>query len=306
MKATLARLSSLLRFRKQPEVLASAQPVSAGSANTLEAALAAAAVTASDRTAPTRSAIALQLLELRAKGLLAPEELDHKIANEFRAIKRTLLSHLPGRSETALPGANTILVASSLPGEGKTTCALNLALALALERDYQVVLVDADVVNPSLSRTLGIDRQVGLLDVLRDPVLNLSDVEVATGIAGLTVISCGTRGSDAPELLSSARMASIARRMAEAGKRLFVFDTTPLLLTNESRALSEMVGQVAFVVRAGKTARSAVKAAIRLLPKDTYVGLLLNARASGLDDDYYDQYGGYYDRVEADTPDAAA
>ena len=74
--------------------------------------------------------------------------------------------------------------------------------------------------------------------------------------------------------------------------RLFVFDSTPLLLTNEARVLSEVAGQVMLVVRAANTPRSAVKSAISQLPEDVYVGVVLNQKPTTIGSDYY-SYGEY-------------
>ena len=239
-------------------------------------------------------AIDMKLSELRESGYLPPMLEEKKISHEFRVIKRILLGHLPGRCENPEPSANVIMVSSALPNEGKTTCTLNLAISLALEQDYSVVLIDGDVINPTISRMLGIEQQPGLLDVLRDPNKTLAEVEIGTGTPGLTVIPAGKRGYDSPELLSSNRMMRLTAEMQKASNRLFVFDSTPILLTNESRALSEMAGQIAFVVRAGFTPRDAVKGALAFLPKDTYVGIILNYKSTHEGDEYYYTYEDYY------------
>ena len=128
--------------------------------------------------------------------------------------------------------------------------------------------------------------------------LSLNDVEIGTGVPGLTVISAGKRGLDSPELLSSKRMMRLTSEMQKATDRLFIFDSTPILLTSESRALSEMAGQIAFIVRAGSTGREAVKSALGFLPKDTYIGLILNYKSTHEGDEYYYDYSYYYVRAE--------
>ena len=253
-------------------------------------------------TEPSMS-IEMKISELIDSGYLPPRLEYHKISHEFRVIKRTLLGHLPGRCKNPEPSANVIMVSSALPNEGKTTCTLNLAISFALERDFSVVLIDGDVINPTISRMLGIEQQPGLLDVLRDPAKRLTDVEIGTGIPGLTVIPAGQRGHDSPELLSSNRMMRLTAEMQRSSNRLFVFDSTPILLTNESRSLSEMAGQIAFVVRAGFTPKDAVKSALAFLPKDTYVGIILNYKATHDGGEYYYTYSDYY--VPADPEEAA-
>ena len=251
---------------------------------------------------PGRRQVELRLGALRTLELLPPIEDDHRIANEFRVLKRVVLGNLPSRNATPVPAGNLIMVASALPNEGKTLCTLNLALALSLERDYSVVLVDGDVINPTISRALGIDQEPGLLDVLRTPGATLAEIEIATNYPRLSVIPAGRRDQDAPELLSSQRMAQFAEEMERQPNRLYLFDSTPILLTNESRALSEIVGQILFVVRAGVSQRTAVKSALALLPEDGYVGIVLNQK--GQQDLGGDYYYGYY-QAPADTTSAA-
>jgi exopolysaccharide/PEP-CTERM locus tyrosine autokinase len=250
--------------------------------------------------------IEMRLGELRERRLLPPLEQDHRIKNEFHAIKRVLLGNMPGRTEDPEESANIIMVSSALPSEGKTVCTLNLALALALERDYQVVLIDGDVINPTISRSLGVEQEPGLLDVLRTADGDLSDVEIGTGIEGLSVVPAGRRDQDAPELLSSNRMMRLVSKMKAHPNRIYLFDSTPILLTNESRSLSEMAGQIVFVVRAGVTPRNAVKTALSFLPKNTYTGLVLNHK-SGSDhgEAYYYYYDYYKPTVDAEPKSAA-
>jgi len=250
--------------------------------------------------------IEMRLGELRERRLLPPLEQDHRIKNEFHAIKRVLLGNMPGRCEDPEESANIIMVSSALPSEGKTVCTLNLALALALERDYEVVLVDGDVINPTISRSLGVEQEPGLLDVLRTADGDLADVEIGTGIEGLSVVPAGRRDADAPELLSSNRMMRLVAKMKAHPNRIYLFDSTPILLTNESRSLSEMAGQIVFVVRAGVTPRNAVKTALSFIPKNTYTGLVLNHK-SGSDhgEAYYYYYDYYKPTVDAAPKDAA-
>jgi exopolysaccharide/PEP-CTERM locus tyrosine autokinase len=254
-----------------------------------------------DEVPEPQKRIEVRLGELRERRLLPPLEQDHRISNEFRAIKRVLLGNMAGRTDDPEDAANIIMVSSALPSEGKTVCTLNLALALALERDYTVVLIDGDVVNPTISRSLGVEQEPGLLDVLRTPDGDLSEVEIGTGIPGLSVVPAGRRDQDAPELLSSNRMSRLVSKMKAHPNRLYLFDSTPILLTNESRSLSEMAGQIVFVVRAGVTPRNAVKTALSFIPKNTYTGLVLNHKSGSDHGEAYYYYYDYY-KPTVDAP----
>ncbi len=110
----------------------------------------------------------LDFVQLRQDGRLAPEALTHQTEEEFRRIKWPLLNAIAHR-EGARPAVNNIvLVTSAIPGEGKTFNALNLALSIARDRDLDVLLVDGDVAQPSLTASLGLTGRPGITNLLRD------------------------------------------------------------------------------------------------------------------------------------------
>src|SRR5690606_38101156 len=90
---------------------------------------------------------------LRAYGLLAPEDQERRLADEYRQIKRPIVANALGRGVEKLPKGHLVMVASAIPGEGKTFSSINLALSLSLEKDVHVLLVDADVAKPHITRT---------------------------------------------------------------------------------------------------------------------------------------------------------
>src|SRR6185295_2899372 len=106
----------------------------------------------------------LDLGRLQAAGFITPALQDSKLLHEFRVIKRPLIQHALGRSATQAPNPNLVMVTSAFPGEGKTFVALNLAMSLAMEVDCRVLLVDADVIAPTLPKVLGIEPAKGLMD----------------------------------------------------------------------------------------------------------------------------------------------
>src|SRR5262245_29442648 len=110
--------------------------------------------------------LTLDFSALRQTGLLAPETYDRPMMQQYRRIKRPLVTNAFEGKSTAF--SRLIAVASAIPGEGKTFTRFNLALNLAFEQDTQVLLVDADVAKRSLSAVLGIGDKPGLLDVIED------------------------------------------------------------------------------------------------------------------------------------------
>ncbi|OYY94885.1 MAG: protein tyrosine kinase [Hydrogenophilales bacterium 28-61-23] len=241
----------------------------------------------------------VNLARLKLAGALTPDAGRSKIAEEYRLIKRPLLVNAFGHGNTApIPNGNLIMVTSSVPGEGKSFTAINLAISMATELESTVLLIDADVTKSSVVRYLGLEADRGLLDVLRDPSVQLADVLIKTDIAKLTVLPSGRGFSHATELLASSAMKDFVRDISSRYQdRIIIFDCPPLLATSEASVLATYMGQIVFVVEAERTPQEAVKDALSHLVDCEHVGLVLNkapTRTGG--GDYYGYgygYGGY-------------
>jgi len=242
---------------------------------------------------PNRAArhFAVDRNRLRALSLITPDGERTPLAETFRRIKRQILANVANRKAGA-PPANLVLVTSSLAGEGKTFCAINLAISMALERDRTVLLVDADVAKPSVPRALGLHAQAGLMEVLLDRQVDLGDLLWKTDIGGLRVLPAGTAHQHATELLASDAMRGLLHEMAERYQdRIVVFDSPPLLAASEAGALASQVGQIVVVVEAGKTSEAVLKHALGRIDTTRVTGLLLN-KVEGAPLEYsYDAYG---------------
>lgn len=215
------------------------------------------------------------------------------LLEEYRQIKLPLLKHAFREPADGQTNENLVLVTSSLPGEGKTFTAINLAISISMERDKTVLLVDADVVRPSVTAYLGIDAQAGLVDYLSDETSNLSDFLLRTSVPNFGVLPAGRRDPHAAELLASARMAELMRELALRYRdRVAVFDGPPLLASNQARILAALAGQVVVVVEAEKTARGALQEALSRLDREKSIALVLNKRRPSKRD--YSSYYGYY------------
>ena len=218
----------------------------------------------------------IELKRLERDGLLAAPTSQTPLARAFRHAKRPLMENLldPG---CMAERRGLIMVTSALNGEGKTFCALNLALSLAAEIDTEVLLVDADVVRPELMRRLGVHPERGLLDLLVKPGLALDEVVLATNVPKLSLLGAGTPHALSTELLASEAMDRLLASLAARGPgRLVVFDGPPLLPTSEAQVLASRVGQVVLVVEASRTPRGAVQQALELLQACPLVLPLLN------------------------------
>ncbi len=227
--------------------------------------------------------------QLRRQNMITPEGERTPNAESFRRIKRQILMSV-AKPKAGAP-ANLVLVTSALAGEGKTFCAINLAISLASEMDRTVLLVDADVAKPSVPQALGLKAQRGLMDVLLDRRIDLAEVLWNTDIGKLTLLPAGTAHQHATELLASDAMRVLLQEMAARyHDRIIIFDAPPLLAASEAGVLASQMGQIVMVVEAGKTSEAALKAALGRVESSNVTGLLLNkGEGPGLGYDY----GGY-------------
>ncbi len=227
---------------------------------------------------------------LRQQSMIIPDGARSAIAESFRHIKRTILANAAGSKPGAPPG-NLVLVTSASPGEGKTFCAINLAISIALEVDRTVLLVDADVAKPGVPQALGFEADKGLMDLLLDRRIDLAEVLWNTDIGRLTLLPVGTMQKNATELLASVSMGELLREMAEHyHDRIIIFDSPPLLAASEAGVLASQMGQIVVVVEAGKTTETALKDALSRIDASRVTGLLLN---KGEDSSLRYGYGGY-------------
>ena len=236
--------------------------------------------------------IVLDRPKLRALGLLPPEEQERRLSAQYRKIKRPLIAGAIGRGPERLPKGYLIMLASAMSGEGKTFTAINLALSIAREKDLRVLLVDADVAKPHLSRTFGLEGEQGLLDALRDAQMDVEAIIRQTDVPTLSFLPAGKGSADATELLASRRMEEVAALLGEHDDhRIVLFDTPPLIQTTESPALVQVVGQVLVVVRAEWTPLPVLLDALENLQEHPAVSLMLNQSMRSETSAYY--YYGY-------------
>jgi len=241
---------------------------------------------------PQSRQVQLDLSALMARGYVTPNAARTPIAEQFRVIKRPLIANATGKGVAMVPDGNRIMVTSAVPGEGKSFTALNLAMSIAMELDFHVLLVDADVARPSLMKVLGLPPGPGLLDLLVKPELPMSAAMLRTNVDKLSLLPSGTAHPRATELLSSDAMAHLLDEMGQRyPDRIIVFDSPPLLNTTEARVLASLMGQVVLVVQAGKTLRSQVDQALASIESCPVKLLLLN-QARGTQQNSYGHHTG--------------
>ncbi len=241
--------------------------------------------------------IEIDLDMLSAKSMVTNRSERSRINEEYRFIKRKVLTNAFGKTSHLLNHPNIILVSSTHEDEGKTFTSINLALSIALEQDKRVLLVDADVVNPSIGTELEYDATNGLLDYLLNKVENIGEVIYNTNIDNLTILPAGSQHHLTHELLSSGRMEELMRELASRyPDRVIILDSPPLIGVSETQVLSSLSGQALIVVEEQRTPAASVVKAIKLLDSELAVGFVLNKtnskQAAGYGYGY--GYGNYY------------
>ncbi|WP_068713880.1 AAA family ATPase [Vibrio tritonius] len=208
-------------------------------------------------------------------------ESERQIKDEFRLIKHKLLKKAFTPEEEHKPSANKrnlIMVSSPNMNEGKTFVSINLALSIASEQDKTVLLIDADVLSPSIGDTLGFDNDMpGLTDYLLGNVGDLSDIIYPTTVPDFRVMPAGSSNNMSYELLSSGKMAALMEEIASRySDRIILLDCPPLLGVVETVTLSNLVGQAIVVVEQNKTKLGDIKQAVALLNSEIDTGFVIN------------------------------
>ncbi|MCF7971381.1 MAG: XrtA-associated tyrosine autokinase [Methylococcaceae bacterium] len=241
----------------------------------------------------TQTTVNIDWHKLERLGFLSPEQPKSSLVEEYRMIKRPLINNAFGKHTQGINRANLILVTSSVPGEGKTFSAINLALSIANERDKKVLLIDADVAKPSIASCLGITESPGLIEYLESDNLTFSDISLKTDLDDLQIIPAGKRHAFSTELLSSDKMSRFVDELSQRyPDRIVIFDSPPLLAATQAEVLASLVGQVVFVISAETTAQSTVQDALKKLETIDVVLALLNKAKHELNLEYYG-YGQY-------------
>ncbi len=218
---------------------------------------------------------------LTERGMLVPGAAVTALAEEFRLVKRQLLANARTLATSDAEKARMVLISSAKPNDGKTFCAVNLALSLAAERDLEILLVDADFAKPGVLKALGATHDgPGLLDALADPALDVESCIVATDVPHLTLLPAGAHSHSDTELVASDRARAILSRLASANpRRIVIFDSAPVLAASPAPVLASHVGQTLVIVRADRTSEADLRSTVGLLDGCENIQLLLNAVA---------------------------
>jgi polysaccharide biosynthesis transport protein len=185
-----------------------------------------------------------------------------------------------------------------VPEEGKTTTAINLALAFAEDRDRHTLLIDADLRRPALTRYILPAPTLGLTEVLRSDA-SLDHVLIEIKSARLTVLPAGTPSHNPLELLQSDFLVSVFSELRRRFDRIII-DTPPTVPFTDAAVLNAMCDGALLVVRAGKTTGTLIDRARASLVHSTLLGVVLNDVGFTPIDRYYYQYDDYNPRRYAE------
>jgi protein-tyrosine kinase len=214
---------------------------------------------------------------LRNSGVLPAEHERKMFSQIFRGIKRPILASTKLDADSAPDSrANVVMIASALPGDGKTFVSVNLALSIAMERHKYVVLIDGDVIKRQVSTMMDMADEPGLLDALQEKSGSIEKYLIQTDLPNLAILPAGSPSIRATELLASSRMRELMDELAANQGCLAILDSPPLLQTSESGAIAEFVGQAVLVVREGETTRSALLQSLEKLKACPSTSLILN------------------------------
>lgn len=206
------------------------------------------------------------------------------------AVKRPLLTHASPQSpraesfrqlRTNLQFANvsgnakTIVITSSLPGEGKSTTATNLAISLS-DAGQTVCLIDADLRRPMVGEYLGLERNAGLTTALVGSA-DVNDLLQRWGSGNLYVLTSGGIPPNPSELLGSAKMSDLIRRLEQVFDAVII-DAPPLLPVTDAAVLAQHVGGIVMVVRSQKLKQQDLARSLNALEMvgGNLLGIVLN------------------------------
>jgi receptor protein-tyrosine kinase len=222
----------------------------------------------------------LDLNALERAGLVVGRKLRTRISEEFRITVGTILRSIKSTYTPGRGAGNLLMVTSARPGEGKSFTALNLAGSIAQHTQREVLLVDVDAKQQSLSDLLGVGERPGLIDLATTPSIRIEDYILNTAIANLFVLPVGIRRTESGESAEGTVARPITAMIERLGRRfpnhLIILDAPPCLSTSDPSTLATFVGQIVLVVEAEKTQRAEILASLDLLKACPTVTLLLN------------------------------
>lgn len=200
-------------------------------------------------------------------------QVDHDVTDVFRSLRAQVLQRM------AKKGMTTLGITSLGNGEGKTTLAINLALAISMDVNQTVLLVDADLRSPSVAKYLGVDVRYGLGDILGGRA-SIQESLINPGLPRLCILPSHDSIDNSAEMLSSPQMLRLVRELqSRYADRLIIFDLPPLLTVADTIGFLPLIEATLLVVRDGASLGLDLKRMIGVLSEHNLIGTVLNAAA---------------------------
>jgi capsular exopolysaccharide synthesis family protein len=218
---------------------------------------------------------------------LLSQEVPHEFGEAFRALRTSLVF------SSGTEGTRVIGLTSAQPLEGKTTTACNMAIALAYGGS-RVLLIDADMRRPSVSRTLGIENNIGLSHLLTGQATARQAIR-RTNVQNLWVMTAGLTPPNPSELLASERMKTLISNVQTGPFDWVIIDTPPVLAVTDAVIIAPWVSGVVFVIGSEMTQRRLAERAVETLltSRPHLLGAVLNRVDIIRNKYYYSRYYGY-------------
>lgn len=213
---------------------------------------------------------------------LAPE------CEQFKTL-RTRIFHDAQKKDVKV-----LTVSSAIAGEGKTSTALNLAIAIAQSKEKRVLVIDGDLRRPNISAYLGLRVSKGLGELLSSQC-DLKEAVIRLETAGLDILPASRETENPTEALSSSKLAETIATLRDYYDFILI-DSPPVLPFADAGLLANHSDSVLLVIRAGMADYDTIEKAIDSLPAGRILGVVLNGAENIRDTGYYDYYYNYSDR----------
>lgn len=210
-------------------------------------------------------------MEILERNRVVVVQLSHPVTDVYRALRAQVLQRLAKLEKS------TLGVTSVGTDEGKTLTAVNLAIAISSDANQTVLLVDADLRDPGVAKSLGLQPAKGLTDYLAGQA-TIAECLINPGLARLTVLPATRPVENSAELLSSPQMAQLARELKNRyPDRVIIYDLPPLFVSGDALGFLPNVETTLLVVREGRAKIAEVERGARLLSERGLIGTILNA-----------------------------
>jgi len=221
----------------------------------------------------------LDLRHLRAKHVIFGED-DRIGLTAYKMLRTQVLQRMNSR------GWNALAVTSPAPDDGKTLTSINLSISLARELNQTVLLVDMDLRNPSIHRTLGFEPEKGIGDYLMAGAA-MSDVLVNPGIERLVIMPGRVPVENSSEVLASPAMGTLVQELkSRYPSRMVIFDLPPVLSADDALAFAPYVDAFLLVIRDGKNTSKELEHSLEFMKDSVILGTVLNSSSEKISSYY--------------------